>query len=172
MTMEDSIISATLIYFRIVTCAFQLSKQLSLCSDFKFYSGYQTFFFFSRSAWCFGSTHLRPMDEATIRVAEAWSFGPTHLRLMAEATIRVAETGNRALRLPGTWGLVVPRPISANLGLNFNLGFFFVCVQVFLQKVFRSSNPVNFSVALRSRSFCGTKDSSFDVSGKIHCSHF
>ena len=129
-------------------------------------------FFSSRAAWYFGSTHLRPMDEATIRVAEAWSFGPTHLRLMAEVTIRVAETGNRAWRLPGTWGLVVPRPISANPGLNFNLGFFFVCVQVFLQKVFRSSNPVNFSVALRSRSFCGTKDSSFDVSGKIHCSHF
>ena len=165
MTMEDSIISATLISFRIVTCAFQLSKQLSLCTDFKFYSGYQTFFFFR-------VRHDTSVDEATIRVAEAWSFGPTHLRLMAEVTIRVAETGNRAWRLPGTWGLVVPRPISANPGLNFNLGFFFVCVQVFLQKVFRSSNPVNFSVALRSRSFCGTKDSSFDVSGKIHCSHF
>ena len=167
MTMEDSIISATLIYFRIVTCAFQLSKQLSLCTDFKFYSGYQTFFF-SRAAWCFGSTHPRPMDEATIRVAEAWSFGPTHLRLMAEATIRVPETGNRAWRLPGTWGLVVPRPISANLGLNFNLGFFFVCVQVFFQKLVRSSNPVNFFVPLRSRSFCGAKDSSLDVSGKTH----
>ena len=130
--------------------------------------------YFSRAAWCLGPTHLRPMAEATIRVAEAWCFGPTHLRPMAEATIRVAETGNRGCRLPGTWDLVVPRPISAisaNPGLNFNLGFFFVCVQVFFQKLFRSSNPVNFSVALRSRSFCGAKDSSFDVSGEAHCSH-
>ena len=27
---------------------------------------------------------------------------------------------------------------------------------------------MNFSVALRSRSFCGAKDSSYDVSGKRH----
>ena len=47
-----------------------------------------------------------------------------------------------------------------------------MCVQVFLQKLFRSSNPVIFSVTLRSRSFCGAKDSSFDVSGKTHCPHF
>ena len=126
--------------------------------------------FFSRAAWCFRPTHLRPMAEATIRVAEAWCFGPTRLLPMAEATIRVAETGNRVWRLPGTCGLVVPRPISANLGLNFNLGIFFF-VRVFFQKLFRCSNPVIFSVTLRSRSFCGAKDSSFDVSGKTHQGH-
>ena len=157
--MEDSIISATLIYFRIVTCAFQLSKQLSLCTDFKFYSGYQTFFFFACGM-------ILRVDTSSAD-GRSYDQGCRSMILRAYTSSADGRSYDQGYR-----GLVVPRPISANPGLNFNLGFFFVCVQVFLQKVFRSSNPVNFSVALRSRSFCGTKDSSFDVSGKIHCLHF
>ena len=37
---------------------------------------------------------------------------------------------------PSTWGLVVPRPISANPGLNFSLAFFFCLCKCF----YRSSS--------------------------------